>query len=328
MLRKTVMTKCAQKSTPPESSGHPVRVVSPIPLAIALALAVNAGAQPAAGLPSHPIIEGWPMAKWGMSESEVIKAFDGAAKSLAEGTSTDAELRAAIGIDDVGVGGVSFRALFLFDRTDNLERIRLYGPAPTAPSDSQFRKVENYLAGKYGEPFSGTVGDSAQSVWILQRSVIHLEYLPLTALDLSFERRNGQTKELVMSGLVEVHRKHVRTSEPAISLPASKSSSYVQSGSAAQFGKRRVTKSKSQFDDSPTVLLALKAENSIKGWLTTSIPTLFIRCQERRTEVFVATGTQASVESGALDLHTVRLRYWIGSTDRINRIREFYPLVG
>ena len=70
-----------------------------------------------------------------------------------------------------------------------------------------------------------------------------------------------------------------------------------------------MSKLKSQFDDSPTVVLALLAENSIKGWLATSVPVLLIRCQERKTELYVATGMQPSVESGGLDFHTVRLRY-------------------
>src|ERR1700722_359102 len=202
------MTKCAQKSPTPGSSRQPARGVSFVPFAITFGLAVTLVAQPAAGLRSQPSIEGWPMAKWGMTEPEVLKAFGGAAKSLAEGTSTETELRAAIGIDDVGVGGVYCKALFLFDPSGKLERIRLYGPAPSFPPITQFRKVEDYLAGKYGEPLSGTTANGVRSVWILQKSVIELDYAPMTVIDLSFERRNGQTKDSVMTGLVEIHRKH------------------------------------------------------------------------------------------------------------------------
>jgi len=214
----------------------------------------------------------------------------------------------AIGIDDVGVGGVYFRALFLFDQSGELQRIRLYGPPPGS-ADTQFRKVDDYLAGKYGEPLSGTMDDRSRSVWILKNSVIALDYLSLTVLDLSFERRDGQSKESVLSGFTEVHRKHKRVVETGIALPAGKSLGRGQPVSAAQLGKWRVSKSKSQFDDSPTVVLALHAENTITGWLATSVPILIIRCQERNTEVYVATGMQPSVESGGTALHTVRLRY-------------------
>ena len=302
------MTKCAPKSSTAGSLRHCARITSAA-LVIAFALEVTSVAQPAAGRPVQQPIEGWPMAKWGMTEPEVLKAFGGAAKSLNEGTPPGTELTATIGIDDVGVGGIYFRALFLFDETGKLERIRLYGPAPSSTPEGQFRKVEDYLAGKYGEPFSGIRGDNTRSLWILQRTVIELNYYPMTALYLSFEMRNGQTNESVMSGFAEAHRKHARAIEQSIQLPAGNASGGGKSEGAGQFGKWRVTKSKSQFDDSPTVVLALKAENTIRGWLATSIPVLLIRCQERKTEVYVATGMQASVESGGTSLHTVRLRY-------------------
>ncbi len=68
------------------------------------------------------------MAKWGMTEPEVLKVFGGAAKTLAEGALVEADLRATIGIDDVGIGGVSFRALFQFDQSDNWRGFAFMGP--------------------------------------------------------------------------------------------------------------------------------------------------------------------------------------------------------
>jgi hypothetical protein len=152
------MTKCAPKSSTAGSLRHFARIIS-APLAIAFALAVTSVAQPTAVRPVQPI-EGWPMAKWGMTEPEVLKAFAGAAKSLNEGMSAETELSATIGIDDVGVGGIYFRARFMFDQTGKLGKICLYGPAPSSSPEGQFRKVEDYLAGKYGEPFSGTKEDN------------------------------------------------------------------------------------------------------------------------------------------------------------------------
>jgi hypothetical protein len=67
--------------------------------------------------------------------------------------------------------------------------------------------------------------------------------------------------------------------------------------------------SKSQFDDSRTVVLSLGAENRIQGWLATAVPQLLLRCREGRTEMFVAVGMPATVEPGEFERHTVRLRY-------------------
>ena len=77
-------------------------------------------------------------------------------------------------------------------------------------------------------------------------------------------------------------------------------------------------------DDSPTVSYLLESSEPIAGWLRQEKPRLVIRCQERRTEVYVDVGMPASVEYGKDDRHTVRLRFddapvtqeaWTDSTD-------------
>jgi type VI secretion system protein VasI len=57
------------------------------------------------------------------------------------------------------------------------------------------------------------------------------------------------------------------------------------------------------------VVLSIAEANPVSGWLATSVPRLYLRCQEKRTEAFIVTGMSASVETGAFQLHTVRLRY-------------------
>lgn len=249
------------------------------------------------------------MAKWGMTEPEVLKAFGGAAKSLTAGASRQSSDReATIAIDDVTVGGVSFRALFLFDPTAGIQQIHLEMPPSKAPPATQFQKVEDYLVPKYGQPFRGTAAKDVLSVWIIQKSVIELHYAP-TMLSLRFERLNGQTKESVMAGFVEIQGKPSFEGARTVAASVAKSPARVDPISVAQPGKWRLVKSKSQFDDGPTIVLSLLAENTIRGWLATSTPILFLRCQEKRTEAYIATGMPASVESGGMDFHTVRLRY-------------------
>lgn len=74
-------------------------------------------------------------------------------------------------------------------------------------------------------------------------------------------------------------------------------------------GKWQVSTSKSEFDNSTTVALSLEAESFIEGWLTTTLPTLVLRCKEREIDVYVNVGTQANVEYGLYDAATVRVRF-------------------
>jgi len=250
------------------------------------------------------------MAKWGMTEPEVLKAFGDAARSLAEQAATRESTgqRAKIGIDDVAVGGVSFQARFLFDSPGKLEAIHLDLPGSASSPVAQFQKVEDYFVPKYGQPFRGTAVKDVLSVWILQRSVIELRYAP-TMLSLRFTRLSGQTKESVMAGFVEIQGKPSFEVARPVAASVAKSPARVDPINVAQPGKWRLIKSKSQFDDSQTVVLSLLAENTIRGWLITSIPVLFLRCQEKRTEAYIATGMPASVETGGMDFHTVRVRF-------------------
>lgn len=79
----------------------------------------------------------------------------------------------------------------------------------------------------------------------------------------------------------------------------------------------------SAMDGSKTVTLSLAAENEIRFWLGSSRPHLVVRCREKKTDVYVVTGTAADVENSE-DTHTVRIRldqskafteHWDESTD-------------
>src|SRR5262249_29583602 len=79
----------------------------------------------------------------------------------------------------------------------------------------------------------------------------------------------------------------------------------------------------SKMDDSKTVVFRLDAEESVKGWLESHVPTLILRCKEKSTDAYMVTGMAASVESGG-DAHTVQVRFddkpvdeqrWHDSTD-------------
>jgi Type VI secretion system VasI, EvfG, VC_A0118 len=81
-----------------------------------------------------------------------------------------------------------------------------------------------------------------------------------------------------------------------------------QSAQATLPDKWHATESRSPMDDSKAVVLSLDSEAMIQGPLGPKKPTLFVRCKEGKTQVFVVTGMAASVEDED-EGHTVRLRF-------------------
>jgi len=61
-------------------------------------------------------------------------------------------------------------------------------------------------------------------------------------------------------------------------------------------------------DDSRIAVLSLAAEYEVKGWLVNKRPSLVIRCQSRKTDVYVVTGMSANPELGLHEKATVTLR--------------------
>ena len=70
--------------------------------------------------------------------------------------------------------------------------------------------------------------------------------------------------------------------------------------------KWQISRGQSSMDDSKTVVLNLRADNDVQAWLEDKRPILNIRCKEGKTQVYLWTGTAATVEEIAG--HTVRIR--------------------
>lgn len=159
---------------------------------------------------SGQTIEQWQPAKWGMTEEQVIGAFQGAANVVPGGRKPiwfDERL-ATVYIYDVAVGGVPLQAYFLFDTGAKLDTIQLVPRDSFFPGDDQFGKIENSLASKYGEPLRSANGSRFLSAWMLPNSVVELDYIRPTLLGLRFESRKGQTVDSVRHGLTAVRNKH------------------------------------------------------------------------------------------------------------------------
>jgi len=77
------------------------------------------------------------------------------------------------------------------------------------------------------------------------------------------------------------------------------------------YGKWRVSEDTSAFDDSPTVVLLLDSDNSVQTWLDVEVPTLVLRCKEKKLEAYINVDSQFAVEidEDYNDSPTVRLRF-------------------
>ncbi|NLF01660.1 MAG: DUF4352 domain-containing protein [Anaerolineales bacterium] len=89
------------------------------------------------------------------------------------------------------------------------------------------------------------------------------------------------------------------------------------SATAAPTGKWHVQYGQSPFDDSRTVVLTLRAEEEVQGWLTSDTPVLVLRCQEHEVDAYIDVGTQQDVEYGETDVSTVRVRFDHGTAQTL-----------
>lgn len=243
-----------------------------------------------------------------MTKDQIKAAFPGKVGTLMVQLAVPTE---TIGIDRVALAGIPFRAAFFFDDGGGLNDIVFDLPDSTR-SEAQFRKLEDWLSHEYGtDPIRGARGNIVfQSDWLLPDNVITMTWTRTGILVIGFRKPSGETAASLMKGWTEIPGTPSLGGDSSTSRLSAKSASQIQPISdASRSGKWHVSESKSQFDDSRTVVITLIAENSIQGWLVTFRPQLILRCQERKTEMFVVTGMAATVELGEFQRHTVRVRY-------------------
>jgi hypothetical protein len=91
---------------------------------------------------------------------------------------------------------------------------------------------------------------------------------------------------------------------------------------ASPTDKWHVTEKQSPMDDSKTVVLAVDSDDEVQGPLGKVRPSLILRCQEKKTDIYVTTGMAANVEADGehvvgirLDDGAARHENWSESTD-------------
>jgi type VI secretion system protein VasI len=100
----------------------------------------------------------------------------------------------------------------------------------------------------------------------------------------------------------------------------------VSTSDAPGVGKWRTSTETSPIDDSRNVYLRLDAEESIPSMLGTVRPTLYIRCKENRTELYISWGVYLGLDTTTLltrlDSEKAKSATWHLSTDNE---ATFYP---
>lgn len=142
-------------------------------------------------------VYGWNKARWGMTDSQVLKVLEGKATRLpnpksAFGLKEKKDAHASIEIKMLDIQNDKYRALFIFDDvTNKLIKVSLEASEKNPP-EVQFTRLEQVLTEKYGTPSyknddrtpdkrlrSGVVlggSDKLARAWNFPSTVIYLEY--------------------------------------------------------------------------------------------------------------------------------------------------------
>jgi hypothetical protein len=136
---------------------------------------------PRLGLAQIQDVDGWDRARWGMSEDELIKAFEGQIVKLPE-TSRNNRMYSDLGIDDLEIRGSRYQIRFYMDnRTNVLIQVSI-APKQGTASVALFKSLEHMLVEEYGNPSykdneKGKKMERHRREWSFRRTVIELVYL-------------------------------------------------------------------------------------------------------------------------------------------------------
>jgi len=123
-------------------------------------------------------VEGWRGARWGMTEDQILKAFEGEAVRLEE-VQIYHRRYASIGIKDFEISGHKFYVHFLMDNKEKtLRQVNIRAKEETLGGIKVvFKSLEQLLVEKYGKPsFENEEEDSGKIVWKFPSTVIELTY--------------------------------------------------------------------------------------------------------------------------------------------------------
>ncbi len=175
-----------------------------------------------------PAAEVWSHTRWGMTQGQVLKAFPGEARSLADDTSMDRQFgpdRLAMAeIHYAAIGQIPVHVFFLFDGAGKLDAMR-FVPDSAFYSEAFFIQMEAALKSEFGVPTLRTGTDLATTpvtvtlltAWVSSDTVAQLTYIPTVMLNLCIDKKGTRTAEAFMTRWA--HRLTTEPSETRKSVP-------------------------------------------------------------------------------------------------------------
>jgi len=149
------------------------------PLALVIAAAAIAADDPA----------GWSKSRWGMTDDEILQAFDGQAVRLA----TPERNGARVSIPSVELAGTKFHVWFIPDKSGHLCSVVFTSIDP--PSDSIAQSIEELLAAKYGHPWKTQATHTTDALWTIGTTVIRVTHTRLRGFQMLVLRYSVQSSD-------------------------------------------------------------------------------------------------------------------------------------
>jgi len=152
---------------------------------IASALAVLACSLLAQSRPADLL--GWTKAKWGMTDSEILKVFQGQAVLLDAPVQRRQYVdgRANVGIEKITIETVECSVQFVVNPQDGRLFRVMIKPVQANPTAVYFQQLEKALVTRYGAPdYTSSKEPMTSSRWVFPTTVIELHYSNLAAIDM------------------------------------------------------------------------------------------------------------------------------------------------
>lgn len=121
---------------------------------------------------------GWSKAKWGMTDDELVKAFDGQVVRFAK---VDPFQHASVGIESIEVSGVQFK-VYMAPIDGKLDHILFASVNQTDNTEETFQLLQNLLVQKYGRPWKSDAAGSVELQWTFPTTVVQLSKIKLPSV--------------------------------------------------------------------------------------------------------------------------------------------------
>jgi len=138
-------------------------------------------------------VEGWNKARWGMTENEVLKVFEGKATAIEkprkyQGLSKQWDAYSSIILDEIEIGKDKYTVDFIFDDKDKKLIMIIVSIKNKSPLELQFSSLEQMLTEKYGSPSFKIDSEGShllerERAWNFPSTIIELKYFDMRVIN-------------------------------------------------------------------------------------------------------------------------------------------------